>query len=554
MKHKNSTAEQYAQGVLDGTISACVYVRLACQRYFDDLDTCTDRGFYFDREEAQRAINFIQKLKHFKGEWAGRYVVLEPWQQFIVWNIFGWKRANGTRRFRYAYVEVARKNGKTFLAAGIGLYMQVADRESGAEVYSAATTAAQSRICFDAACAIVRNTALSKRLRVQAHAIMGIEQLSAFKPLSSAHESQDGFNPSCAIIDEFHAHRDSGVFDVLKSGLGARRQPLMFIITTAGKNREAICYDYRDNVTKILRGINKDDTIFGIIFTLDHVSEWDDPQMWAKANPNLGVSLSADYLANQVDDAKNRPSAHSNVLTKNLNLWVDAETTWILDEKWVACRTTTAIESLVGKPCWGGLDLASVSDITAYVLLFNENGKFQLVPFFWIPEEALEDKITKGNVNFGAWVTAGYVRKTPGNVVDYGYIKAEILKLHEQYKVQSSAYDRWNSSQTIIDLQEQGVNFSKFGQGYGSMSAPSKQFETLVLTGQIEHFDNPVLRWMLASTAISSDPAGNIKPDKRKSSQKIDGIVATIMALGEWLTAAAEKKENVYEKRGIRSL
>ena len=374
------------------------------------------------------------------------------------------------------------------------------------------------------------------------------------KPLSSDYGTHDGLNPSCGIIDEFHAHKDSGMFDVIKSGFGARRQPLMFIFTTAGFNKSGACYAYRENVIKVLRGMNEDDSLFGIIYTLDDKSEWDDPKMWIKANPNLGVSLSADYLADQVKDAKNRPEAVRNVMTKNVDLWVDAERTWILDDVWMKCIGTIDPADLKGCACWGGLDLSNVSDITAYVLLFHENDRFQLLPRFWIPEEKMLEKIRKENINYDKWVAEGYVTVTPGNVIDYDFVKADILRIVADYDLRTSAYDRWNASQTIIDLQNEGMECNPFGQGYGSMSAPTKEFEKLVLTGKIEHFGNPVLRWMLASTLVKTDPAGNIKPDKEKSTQKIDGIVAAIMALGEWMTAQANDESNPYENRGLLTL
>lgn len=550
---KQHPAEIYAQQVHSGDILTCEFVQLAVNRYYCDMDNALDKGWYFDRKAAQRAISFIERLKHTKGQWAGQRFKLEPWQQFIIWNIFGRKMADGTRRFRYAYVEIARKNGKTALSAGIGLYMLFADGESRPEVYSAATVKDQARICFSDAVEIVKATDLKNYLTPYRNSIVYELKGGMMKPLSSDYGTHDGLNPSCGIIDEFHAHKDSGMFDVIKSAFGARKQPLMFIITTAGFNKAGACYAYRDNVIKILRGINEDDTLFGIIYTMDSNEEWDNPQMWIKSNPNLGVSLFPNYLEDQVNDAKNRPEAVRNVMTKNVNLWVDAEKTWILDESWMKCVGTTEIEDLRGCECWGGLDLSNVSDITAFVLIFHENDKFQLLPFFWIPEEKMLEKIRKENINYDLWVKAGFVKVTSGNVLDYEFVKADILQITEMYDLQSSAYDRWNSSQTIIDLQNEGMDCNPFGQGYGSMSAPSKEFEKLVLSEKIEHFGNPVLRWMLSSTLIKTDPAGNIKPDKEKSVQKIDGIVASIMALGEWMTAQAEDDNDPYSKRGMLS-
>ena len=551
---KKYPAELYAEQVRSGEILVCEYVRLAVRRYYTDLDRALDKGWYFDKKAALRAIHFIEKLKHSKGEWAGQRFRLEPWQQFVLWNIFGWKNADGSRRFRYAYIEIARKNGKTALSAGVGLYMLFADGESRPEVYSAATVKDQAKICFSDAVEIVKATDLKNYLTPYRNSIVYELKGGTMKPLSSDYGTHDGLNPSCGIIDEFHAHKDSGMFDVIKSAFGARRQPLMFIITTAGFNKSGACYAYRENVIKVLRGVNEDDSLFGIIYTLDDKSEWDDPKMWIKANPNLGVSLSADYLADQVKDAKNRPEAVRNVMTKNVDLWVDAGRTWILDDVWMKCIGTIDPADLKGCACWGGLDLSNVSDITAYVLLFHENDRFQLLPHFWVPEEKMLEKIRKENINYDKWVAEGYVTVTPGNVIDYDFVKADILRIVADYDLRTSAYDRWNSSQTIIDLQNEGMECNPFGQGYGSMSAPTKEFEKLVLTGKIEHFGNPVLRWMLASTLVKTDPAGNIKPDKEKSTQKIDGIVASIMALGEWMTAQADDESNPYENRGLLTL
>ena len=553
-KTKLHPAEQYAQQVFNGEVLVCEYVTLAIKRYYNDLENALDKGWYFDRKAAQRAISFIEKLKHTKGKWAGQRFKLEPWQQFILWNIFGWMKADGTRRFRYVYVEIARKNGKTALSAGIGLYMLFADGEARPEVYSAATVKDQARICFSDAVEIVKKTDLKNYLSPYRNSIVYELKGGTMKPLSSDYGTHDGLNPSCGIIDEFHAHKGSGMFDVIKSAFGARRQPLMFIITTAGFNKNGACYAYRSNVIKVLQGINEDDSLFGIIYTLDRKEEWDNPKMWIKSNPNLGVSVFPEYLSDQVNDAKNRPEAVRNVMTKNVNLWVDAEKTWILDDMWQKCIGTTDRESLRGCQCWGGLDLSNVSDITAFVLLFHENDHFQLLPFFWIPEEKMLEKIRKENINYDKWVQQGYVKVTAGNILDYDFVKADILQIVEEFDLQSTAYDRWNASQTIIDLQNEGMECSPFGQGYGSMGAPTKEFEKIVLTQKLEHFGNPVLRWMMSSTVVKTDPAGNIKPDKEKSVQKIDGIVASIMALGEWMTAQSEEDNNPYNQRGMLSL
>lgn len=554
---KNSVTqdvEHYVQDVLSGKRIAGKSEKAAVQRYLNDKRTALDKGFFIDTKAGERAVNFIQKLKHTKGKWAGQPLLLEPWQKFIVFNLFAWKRADGTRRFRYAYVEVARKNGKTALAAGIALYMLYAEREPRAEVYSVATVKDQAKLCFNDSVAIVKNTALSQRMRVFRDSIL-YEQLGAyFKPLSSDDGIHDGYSPYCVIVDEYHAHKDNGMLDVMRSGMAARVQPLVFIITTAGFNKNYPCYAYRQNAKNVMAGIMNDDSLFSIIFEMDAEDDWTDPQNWPKANPNLGVSVDYEYLAGEVKDAQNRPEAVRGVKTKNLNMWVDAETTWILDEVWAKCAGAFGISELEGLKCWGGLDLSNVSDITAFVLLFEYKEKFALLPKFWIPEEKLQEKIAKENVGFAEWVDKGYVTVTPGNVTDYDFIKADIFAMAQKYDIISIAYDRWNSSQTVIQMQDEGLEMSPFGQGYGSMSAPTKEFEKMVLLEKMEHFNNPVLRWMLASTAIQTDPAGNIKPDKRKSSQKIDGIVASIMAMGEMMTYKAKEEKNPYEMRGLRSL
>ncbi|MFR9500658.1 MAG: terminase TerL endonuclease subunit [Rikenellaceae bacterium] len=549
---KVSKAEQYALDVRDGKILVGEYVKFAIDRHFRDLENSLDKGWHFDSQAASRAIRFIELMEHTKGEWAGRKFILEPWQCFIVWSIFGWKNADGTRRFRYAYIEVSRKNGKTALLAAIALYMLAADDEARAEVYSAATVKDQARICFGDAVQIVRKTNLKKYLTPYQNSISYDAKGGLFKPLSSDYGTHDGLNPSCAVIDEFHAHKDSGMFDVLKSAFGARKQPLMLIITTAGFNKAGPCYAYRSNAIKVVQEINEDDTLFAMIYSLDDAdTEWDNPKMWCKANPNIGVSLSLDYLAGQVQDAKNRPEAVRNVMTKNLNLWVDGAKTWILDEAWMKCAAQTDISLLRNCDCWAGMDLSNVGDITAFGMLFHENGLFYFLLRCWIPEVKMLEKVRKENINYESWISQGFVKVTPGDCIDYNYIQDDILEFTQQYNVRSIAYDRWNSSQVVNNLRDEGLELSPFGQGFRDLNAPSKQLETMVLSQQLEHFGNPVLRWMIANTVMQVDPAGNIKPDKSKAAQKIDGTVALIMSIGEWMTAQAEEEKNPYASRGL---
>jgi len=547
--------EQYVQDVLSGEIVAGKTLKATCERYLRDKAEALDKGFYLDITAGEKPVNYIQKLKHTKDRWAGLPLLLEPWQMFVLFNIYGWKKSNGKRRFRTAYVEVARKNGKTAMAAGIALYGLYAEQIHRAEVYSIATTKDQAKLCFNDAKAIVNTTTLNKRLNVYRDSITYDALGSYFKAVSSDYGVHDGYSPSTVIVDEYHAHKDNGMLDVMQSGQAAREEPLNFIITTAGFNKNYPCYAFRKNAKNVINGITDDDSLFAIIFEMDEGDEWTDPKNWGKANPNLGVSVDVDYLAQQVKDAQNRPEAVTNVKTKNLNMWVDAEDTWIVDEKWMESSLTDDTEDMPENlPCWGGLDLSNVSDITAFVLLFKGEERIYLKPYFWIPEDTYQEKIRKENIFYAEWVQKGLVRTTPGNVIDYDFIRADIDQIAQQYRILSIAYDRWNSSQMVINMQNDGYNMSPFGQGYGSMSAPAKEFEKMVLTRRLEHFRNAVLRWMMASVALQIDPAGNIKPDKRKSSQKIDGVVASIMALGEMMTAMAGMDSNPYEYAGMRDL
>lgn len=540
--------DSYAENVLSGKIPAGEMIRLCCTRYENDKKRIYE-GLTLDKQAGERAIKFISSLKQTKGVYAGSPLTLQPWQQFLVFNLFAWKRADGTRRYRKAYIEVARKNGKSTLAAGIGLCGLFIDKEPRAEIYSAATTKDQAKIVFEEAKEMVKHCSLKNRINIFRNSLSYDSTGGYFKPLSSDYDTLDGLNPHISIIDEFHAHPTSGVLDVLDSAAGSRRNPLTFIITTAGFYRNYPCYAYRRNAINVLRGITEDDSLFAMIFTLDEDDDWTDSSVWIKSNPNIDVSVTRDYIEQQVNDALNRPEAQVNVKTKNLNLWTDSAATWILDSKWTAAEDRSV--DLTNCSCCGGLDLSNVSDITSLVLAFGEGGKTQLLPFFWIPEETAYEKMQKENIDYQKWINEGYVKITPGNVVDYSFIKDDILKLSKQYNIISIAYDRWNSSQTVIDLQNEGMTMHPFGQGFASMSTPTKAFEAGVLSKQITHDGNPVLRWMLSNVAIARDPFGNIKPDKSKSSQKIDGISAAIMAVGEKMS---EFKEDVYAHRGIRTL
>lgn len=541
-------ARQYIEQVSRGEITVCKWVRLAVERHLRDLETGHKRGLYFDEDAANRVIKFFGFLRHSKGEWAGQVVKLEPWQQFILWVLFGWHQADGTRRFRIAYEEIARKNGKSTKAAGVGLYLFDADKEPGAEVYTAATKRDQARITHSEATRMVKKSrALRKRITVYKDNLHNEITASKFEPVGRDADSLDGLNVHGAIVDELHAHKTRELWDVLETATGSRRQPLMYAITTAGFNRQTICYELHDYTRKVLDGVIEDDSFFGIIFTLDEGDDWEDERNWFKANPNLNVSVKLDDLRRKAAKAKKMPSALNAFLRLHMNVWTQAETKWVNQEKWAACgQEPVNLEALAGRDCYGGLDLSSTIDISAFVLVFppeQADEKYRVLCRFWIPEEAMTERSKRDRVPYDAWVRQGFIQATPGDVIDYKWIVADILDLAEKYDLIEVAFDRWGASKMIQELQDAELEVIQFGQGFASMSGPMKELERLIVAGELAHGNNPVLRWMADNLVAREDPAGNIKPDKSKSIEKIDGMVALIMAL-----ARAILQENGHSK------
>ena len=551
--------QKYINDVIAGRIVIGKYARLRVERHLNDLDQAYEKGMYFDEKAAIKVLNFFNFLKHFKGRnFAGEKFILSPWQAFDIWCIYGWKTKGDRRRFRYAYTDVARKNGKTTFAAGQALYLLMMDQEPGAEVYTVATKREQARICLDDARNIVKASKdLSQYAQIWTHSVTCEMLGSSIKSLSSDHNTLDGLNPHGVIIDEFHAHKDDMVFGVMKSAMGSRTNPLMLLLTTAGFNRNSPCYTYRDAAMKVLEGTLTQDDLFVSIHTLDKDDDYNDPALWVKSNPNLDVSVNLSFIKGEYQDAKNKPSSLYNFLTKNLNIWTDSHQVWIEKDIWDKCSGSA--DDLTGAECYGGLDLASVRDTTALALRFHHPGnKSTYKMIYWIPEMSIDDRVKNKGINYDVWIREGWIRVTPGNVTDYNFIKADILALKEKYKLISIAYDRWNSSQLVVDLSDDGIVMNPFGQGYASMSAPTKEFEKEVLKQQMNHEGNPVLAWNISNVALQRDPAGNIKIDKSKSNEKVDGGVACVMALGEYLTAiGGEKKPDpneIYSERGIRML
>lgn len=559
-------AMKYARGVLDGSIVACKWVRLAVERHLGDLADGQERGLRFDVEAAQHVIDFFGFLKHSKGEWAGQVIELEPWQQFYLWVLFGWKRADGTRRFRTAYQEVARKNGKTTIAAGIGLYLLDADDEPGAEVYSAATKLDQAKICHLEATRMVKSSPFLRRhIRAYVDNLHIVDSASKFEPLGHDSKTLDGLNVHGAIIDELHAHPTRDIWDILDTATGSRRQPMMFAITTAGFDRHSICWEYHEYTEKVLNLVLEDDSFMGIIYTLDpevkdefgrvvkEADSWEDQAVWVKANPNIGTSKKLDDLQRKAITAKEMPSALNTFLRKELNVWTQSETKWLPVEAWKACGMMVDADGLRGRTCFGGLDLSSTTDISAFVLVFPPEGDdefYQAICRFWVPQEAMRERSRRDRVPYDVWVRQGYIYTTPGNVIDYDFIVAEIDELAQRYDIQEIAFDRWGATKIYQQIEEKRMTMVQFGQGFISMSPPMKEMEKLILSHRLAHGGNPVLTWMADNLVARKDPAENIKPDKEKSTERIDGMVALIMALDR----ALRYEGSVYDERGIAEL
>ena len=546
---------QYALDVVHGKLVASKYTRKACERYLTDLDTAEERGLEFRPKTAQAYITFFQRaIRHTVGEWDGKPFDPLPWQKFILWNLYGWFREDGTRRFNYAYVTVARKNGKTTLMAGAALAALFFDQEKAAEVYFAATKKDQAKIGFDEAQRMVTfSPPLRKHLKAGKHDIKAPTLSARCTYLSSERDTLDGLNVHFAGSDEYHAHTTDGVANVLRSGMQARRNPLHFTITTAGFNRESPCFELQKTCKEILDGIKHDDAQFAILYELDEDDDWTDSSTWVKANPSLGTALRSQLLDSQLQQAINLGGSREvEFKTKHLNKWVTASKTWIQDEVWMRNKRDVNLDGL---KCWGGLDLASVSDMTALVMCYPENGGYHVRGHYFLPSDTVHQVLDREPSHiYRTFLELPNVHLTDGNVTDYASIRRKVSgvmnkpegqvveesSLMHTYNVQKIAFDRYNSTQIAIDLVDDGVPLVPFGQGFVSMSSPTKQLEVLVRTGKLWHDGDPVLRWALGNVELKMDPAGNIKADKQKSGGKIDPIVAMIMGIGEHMKSPAE--------------
>jgi phage terminase large subunit-like protein len=516
-----------------------------------------DGSSHYDKGKADRAVAFIQNLKHTKGKWAGKQFILFPWQEQIVRDIFGIVDSMGKRQFRTAFVEIPKKNGKSELAAAIALYLLYADNEPSAEVYGAACDRSQASIVFDVAKQMVEmSPALIKRSKIRSATkrIVNYSNAGFYQVLSAETGTKHGLNVSGLVFDEIHAQPNRKLYDVLTKGSGdAREQPLFFIITTAGNDKNSICYKLHTKAVDIKKGRKKDTSFYPLVYGLSEDDDWNEEKNWYKANPSLGETIGIDRLRAAYKDALDNPAEENIFKQLRLNIWTSSSVAWIPDHIYKRGSMEMDMESLKGRLCYGGLDLSSTSDITAFVLVFpprTEDENYIVLPFFWLPEETLELRCRRDHVLYDVWKKQGYIQTTEGNVIHYGFIEKFIEKLGETYNIKEIAYDRWNATQMVQNLEGMGFTVVPFGQGYKDMSPPSKELFKLLMEGKINHGGNPVLNWMAQNVVMRKDPAGNIKPDKEKSTEKIDGIVAAIMALDRCVRNK-DDDGSIYDERGI---
>lgn len=511
----------------------------------------------FDEAKAQRALKFIHNLKHTKGQWHGVPFDLLPWQEQIISDLFGTVKENGFRQYNTCYCEIPKKNGKSELAAAIALYLTCGDGEWGAEVYGCASDRQQASIVFDVAVDMVDQCpALKKRVKP----IMSTKRLvyqptnSYYQVLSAEAYTKHGLNCHGVIFDELHSQPNRELFDVMTKGSGdARRQPLFFLITTAGTDRNSVCFEQHQKAEDLIAGRKIDPSFYPVIYGIPEEADWGDEANWYKANPSLGHTIDIEKVRIAYLSAKENPAEENTFRQLRLDQWVRQSVRWMPMDKWDACAFPVDPKALYGRDCYAGLDLSTTSDITAFVLVFpprTEDEKYIILPFCWIPEENMQQRVKKDHVPYDVWEKTGYLKTTEGNVIHYGYIEQVIEDLSKQYHILEIAYDRWGATQLTQDLEDMGLTVVPFGQGYKDMSPPTKELMKLVLEKRIAHGGHPVLRWMMDNVFVRTDPAGNIKMDKQKSTEKIDAAVATVMALDRAIRNEASVG-SVYDERGL---
>ncbi len=558
-------AVQYACDVVNGDIPACQYVIWACQRQLEDLAKAHagDFDYTFDPDRAEDICFFAERCRHIKGKWRGSRIKLEPWQVFILTTLFGWVDEEGDRRFRDCYIEVPRKNAKSTLTAVIGLYMLAADMEGGAECYSAATTKDQAKIVWTVAKKMAElspDLAREYGISTAAHSIYVEATESFFKAVSREGENQDGYNVHFSAIDEYHAHKSRAVVEVLDTGMGSRTQPLMLKITTAGNDIASVCYEDRGYCLQVLNpdlDEIEDDNVFAIVYSVDvgdedqidgDLDHWDEEAIWRKANPNFGVSVLPFDMRRLAKKAKQLPVNRSAFLTKRLNVWVGAGVAWMDMLKWKACQTATLdLSALGGQQCWMGYDLASKLDLVSQCKLFVVDGVWKWFWRFYLPEQAVKES---KHAMIKPWVDQGFIKATPGNVIDFDTIEEDLEADCSQFEVKAIGYDPHQATQFASRALNEGRPMVEVRPTYLNFSEPMKELQKEIYAGNAEH-NNPVASWNFSNVVAKRDDKGNIYPKKENNEAKIDGVIAAIVAAGRYL-APEQDTESIYEQRGLR--
>lgn len=545
----------YAAGVRDGSITAGWKVRAAVDRFFKLLERDDVRC---DHEAGMHVILFFEKfLRHTVGDLAGQPFILAPHQQFTYYCLFAFKiqnvRGQWVRLYRQVYEKVARKNGKTAALAGLALYCMVFDDENGAEVYVAAAAKHQSKILWEQARQFIHKNPelIAAGWDNTISEIRHKGENATFKHVSKEAGNLDGLKPSFSILDEYHAHPTDAVKEVFESAMGNRSQPIQYIITTAGFNLASPCKQFEDVCDKVLRGDLEDDRLLIVIHDLDDDDDWNDPIVWVKANPNLDVSVYLDYLKGEYEKAINQPSKIPNFKTKHLNMWVDAPTVWIAKDKWGANAVESIPMHAFAEGSIGACDLSSTTDFTAFTVLSrpDADGVHYLKAWLFCPEDKLDERAKLDRAPYRAWRDQGHIIATPGNVIDYEVVRDTIVEQHKQHNVERIEFDQWNAGQMVGELEQANIEVSFFKQGIATISYPTKQFEKLVIEGKIKHEGNPAMAWMLSGCVLYRDPNDNIKVHKgqsHKGTVRVDGIVASIMALGGLLTDVEDNTQSSY--------
>ena len=513
---------------------------------------------HYDKAKADRAVKFIENLCHTKGKWAGKRFWLLPWQEQLIRDIFEIVKPDGNRQFRTAFVEICKKVGKSELAAAVALYLLYADNEPSAEVYGAAADRQQASIVFDVAKQMVEmSPALMKRSKLMAATkrIVNYGNAGFYQVLSAEVGNKHGFSVSGLVFDEIHTQPNRQLYDVLTKGSSdARQNPLHFIITTAGTDRHSIAYELHTKAVDILEGRRSDPTFYPVVYGLKDDEDWEDEANWYKVNPSLGYTVDVERLRDAYREAKQNPADEITFKWLRCNMWVSSTVAWIPEQIYMRGNEKIDMDALEGRDCYAGLDLSSTGDITAFVLMFpprDEDETYIVLPYFWVPEETIPQRVKAASVPYDVWERQGFIQATEGNVIHYDFIEHFIEELGKKYHILEIAFDRWGAVQMVQDLEGMGFTVVPFGQGFKDMSPPSKEFYKILMEGKMIHGGNPVLRWMAGNVVIDTDPAGNIKVTKAKSKEKIDGIVAAIMALDRCIRHEGEKQGSVYDERGL---